>query len=50
MSFGFRSRQFIKDFSIFIKQCYHIVGSVDKNTESKNPNIATTKNGRIMLL
>ena len=50
LSLGLRSRQFIEDFSIFIKQCYHIVESVDKNTESKNPNIVTTKNGRIMLL
>ena len=31
----------MKDFSLFIKQCYHI--------ESKNQKVAKTKNGRIML-
>ena len=42
-------KQFIKDFSLFIKQCYCIFWSVEKNTESKNPKVITTKNGRIML-
>ena len=40
----------IEDFSPFKKQCYHIIWSVEKNTESKNPKVSRTKNGRIMLL
>ena len=36
-------------FSLFIKQCDHVVSSVEKNTESKNSKCAKTKNGRIML-
>ena len=40
--------KFIKDFSLFIKQCYRIL-KYRKNTESKNKKIAKTKNGRIML-
>ena len=31
-----RMRQFIKHFSLFIKQCYRIVRSVDKNQIVKN--------------
>ena len=50
MSFGFSLQQFIKEFSLFIKQCYHTVGSVEKNKESKNPKVVKTKNGSIMLL
>ena len=39
-----RTRQFIKDFSIFISwKC-------GKNTESKNPKVAKTKTGRIRFL
>ena len=34
-----RARKFIKDFSLFIQ-----------NTESKDSNVAKTKNGRVMLL
>ena len=37
-----RLKQFIEDFSLFIKKHYH--------TESKNPKFVKTKNGRIMLL
>ena len=40
----------IEDFSPFKKQCYHIIWSVEKNTESKNRKVSRTKNGRIMLL
>ena len=35
---------------LYIKQCCFIVWSVEKNTESKNPKVVRTKNGRIMLL
>ena len=41
--------KFIEDFSLFIKQCYHIAWSVEKNTEGKNPKVARTKN-RIIIL
>ena len=41
---------FIEDFRLFIKQCYHIVWSVEKNTESKNLKVPRTKHGKIMLL
>ena len=44
--------KFIKDFSLFIKQGYRIIVlSVDqmKESESKNPKVARTKNRRIML-
>ena len=41
----------MEGFSLFMKQYYHIiVWSVEKNTESKNPKVARTKNGKIMLL
>ena len=37
--------------NLFIKHCHRIiVWSVKKNTESKNPKIKRTENGRIMLL
>ena len=32
-----KNQQFIKDFNIFIKVCYRIVWSVEKNAESKKP-------------
>ena len=38
-----RLNQFIEDFSLFIKQCYHIVWSVEKI-------LSKTKNGRTSLL
>ena len=45
------TRKFIKDFSLLIKQCYHIIlWSVEINTESKNSKVARTKNRRIMVL
>ena len=45
------TRKFIKDFSLLIKQCYHIfLWSVEINTESKNSKVARTKNRRIMVL
>ena len=31
------------DFSLFIKQYYRTVWSVEKNTESKNPKVVKTK-------
>ena len=41
----------MESFSLFMKQYYHtIVWSVEKNTESKNPKVARTKNGKIILL
>ena len=40
----------IESFSLFIKQCYCIVWSVEKNTESKNPKVWNTKKERIILL
>ena len=45
-------KQFIEDFKkdLFIKQCYRIIWSVEKNRESKNPKIVKTKNGKIILL
>ena len=30
------TRKFIKEFNLFIKQCYHIAWSLEKNTKSKN--------------
>ena len=33
-----------------MKQCSHIVWSVEKNTECKNPKVVKTKNRGIMLL
>ena len=44
-----RLKYFVEDFIIFIKQCYHIVWSIEK-IQSKNPKVVKTKNGRIMLL
>ena len=41
-----RLKQFIIDFSLFIKQCHRIVWSVKKNkkkTENKNLKVVTTK-------
>ena len=35
---------------MLVKQCYPIVGSVEKNRESKNSKVVKAKNGRIMLL
>ena len=35
---------------LYIKQCYLITWSVEKNTESKYPKVVKTKNGRIILL
>ena len=35
---------------LYIEQCYLIVWSVEKNRESKNPEVLRTENGRIMLL
>ena len=45
-------KQFIEDFKkdLFIKQCYRVIWSVEKNRESKNPKIVKTKNGKIILL
>ena len=43
-------KQLIEDFSLFIKQCYRFVWSLQKNTGSKNPKVVNTKHGRIMLL
>ena len=40
----------MKNFSLFIKQCYCIVWTVEKNEESKNPKAVKTKNGKVMLL
>ena len=40
----------IKTFSILIKQCYFIIWSVEKTETRKNPKVAKTKYGRIMLL
>ena len=42
--------QFIEDFCLFIKQCYGIVLSVQKNKESKNTKVVNIKNRAIMLL
>ena len=38
--------EFIEDYSLFVKQCYRIVWSI----ESKNLKVARRKNGRLMLL
>ena len=38
--------EFIEDYSLFVKQCYRIVWSI----ESKNLKVAMRKNGRLMLL
>ena len=43
-----RLQQLIKDFNAFIKQCYHIVWSVEK-TDSKNPRVANIKKEKTML-
>ena len=47
-----RPNQFVEDFSLFIKQCYRSYYCLNcrRNPDSKNPKIARTKNGRIMLL
>ena len=37
-------------FKLYIEQCYLIVWSVEKNRESKNPEVLRTENGKIMLL
>ena len=37
-------------FKLYIEQCYLIVWSVEKNRESKNPEVLRTENGRIMVL
>ena len=42
-----KTYQFITDVSLFIKQCYCIIVW---SVESKNPKVARTKNGRIILL
>ena len=39
-----------KDFSLSVKQCYHIVSSVEKILESKNPQVGKTNSRRIILL
>ena len=39
----------VYEFNLFIKQCYHILWSVEK-TESKNPKVAKKNIGRLMLL
>ena len=39
-----------KNFKLAIKQFYLIVWSVEKNTESKNLEVARTKNARILIL
>ena len=44
-----RTQKFIKDFSLFIKVLTYYL-KCRKNTESTNPKVARTKNGRIMLL
>ena len=46
----FKFHYFIEDFNPFIKQCYLLVGTCWKNTESKNPKVVKTKKGRTMLL
>ena len=43
------TQQLIEDFSLFIKQCYRIVWSVEK-IKVQNPEVEKTKNRRIMLL
>ena len=43
-----RLQQLIKDFNVFIKQCYNIVWSVEK-TDSKNARVANTKKEKTML-
>ena len=45
-----RLRQFIKDFSLFIKQFCQIAWSVEKNMESKKRKFVKKKRQRIMLL
>ena len=42
--------KFTEYFGLFIKKCYRIVWSEEKNTESKNPKGEEKENGRIMLL
>ena len=38
-----KNLKIIEDFSLFIKRCYRIVWSVEKNTESKNQKVVKTK-------
>ena len=40
----------MKDFNLFIKQCYLIVWSIEKNTISETPKVVETKKERTMLL
>ena len=40
----------MKDFNLFIKQCYFIVRSIEKNTISKTPKVVKIKKERTMLL
>ena len=42
--------QSMKDFNLFIKQCYLIVWSIEKNTISETPKVVETKKERTMLL
>ena len=44
------AQNFIEDFSLFIIQPYCIVWSVEKIQKAKNPKVARTNNGNIMLL
>ena len=43
-------RQFMEEFSLFVKQFYPYYLKCRKNTESKTSEFASTKNGRIILL
>ena len=40
----------MKHFNLFIKQCYHIVQSVEKKAETKNPEVSKTKEEKATLL
>lgn len=40
----------MKDFNLFLKQCYHNAWIAEKNTESKNPDFAKTNQRKSMLL
>ena len=44
------TRKFIEDFSLFIKQCYHIFCRVEKIQKVKIQKLQAQKNRRIMLL
>ena len=45
-----RLQRFINDFSLFMKQFYRIVWSIEKKTQSKKSSVVSTNKGKPKLL